>query len=268
MNKPILWIIILLAVVLIAVGGYFAWQYPLWEKPGFDFGRDEAADESVAELQGFIRLFEPVPNQLISSPLLIRGEARGVWFFEGSFPVKLVSSDGDVLAEGFATASGDWMTDDYVYFQTSLEYTTPAANEGVLILIQDDPSGLGELKELQVPVTFSQESETLTQEIIRVTAPTVGQSVTSPIVVSGEARGQWYFEGDFPLTLEDANGNVIAEGYASASGDWMTENFVPFSGSLTYENPPTPNGTVVLKKDNPSGLAEHDDEVRVPVTFK
>ena len=266
MNKAIFWIILILAIALIAVGAYFAWQYPLWQEPGFDWGDDK--DPAQAELHGYIRLYEPVPNQLISSPLTIKGEARGYWFFEGSFPIMLLGSNGAVLAEGLATTSNDWMTDDYVYFESKLEYETPSVNEGVLILKQADPSGQGKAKELQVPVTFSRQSESLTQEQIRVTLPTVGQTVSSPISVTGEARGPWYFEGDFPLILEDGNGNVISESYATAQGEWMTEDFVDFSGSLTYESAPTPNGIVVLKKDNPSGLPEHDDEIRVPVTFK
>ena len=266
MGKAIFWIILILAIVLIAVGVYFAWQYPLWQEPGFDWSDDK--DPAQAELHGYIRLYEPVPNQLISSPLLIKGEARGYWFFEGAFPIMLMGSDGVVLAEGYATASGDWMTDDYVYFESKLEYSIPAANEGVLILKQADPSGQGKSKELQVPITFSNISESLTQEQIRVILPTVGQTVSSPISVKGEARGPWFFEGDFPLILEDGNGSVIAESYATAEGEWMTEDFVNFSGSLTYENPPTANGTVILKKDNPSGLPEHDDEIRVPVNLK
>jgi len=36
---------------------------------------------------------------------------------------------------------------------------------------------------------------------------------------------------------------------------------------ITFENPETATGTLVLEKDNPSGLPEHADELRVPVRF-
>ena len=47
----------------------------------------------------------------------------------------------------------------------------------------------------------------------------------------------------------------------------MTENFVPFEGTLTFTAPTSGKGTLVLEKDNPSGLPEHADELRMPVKF-
>lgn len=47
----------------------------------------------------------------------------------------------------------------------------------------------------------------------------------------------------------------------------MTEDFVPFMVSLAFDAPSTATGTLVLKRDNPSGLPQNDDEVRVPVRF-
>jgi hypothetical protein len=91
--------------------------------------------------------------------------------------------------------------------------------------------------------------------------------VASPLTVTGEARGNWYFEASFPVKLLDANGNEIVVSYAQAQGEWMTEDFVPFMSTLTFAAPSTPTGTLVLQKDNPSGLPENDNSVSVPVTF-
>ncbi len=97
---------------------------------------------------------------------------------------------------------------------------------------------------------------------------------TFSLVVTGEARGYWYFEGDFPIILEDENGNLIAESFATAKLDlndpestWMTEDFVPFEGTLEFSAPNGEIGILVLKRDNPTGLPEHDDELRIPVNF-
>ena len=103
---------------------------------------------------------------------------------------------------------------------------------------------------------------------IVVAVPQPGDAVTSPLVVSGEARGTWYFEASFPVHLIDANGRELAAVPAQAQGDWMTTEFVPFSATLSFETPTTETGTLIFKKDNPSGLPEHDAEVRVPVQFK
>jgi hypothetical protein len=85
--------------------------------------------------------------------------------------------------------------------------------------------------------------------------------------VSGEARGSWYFEASFPVRLLDGNGQEIARGPAQAQGDWMTTNFVPFTVQLTFSPPTTPVGTLVLEKDNPSGLPQNAMSISIPVDF-
>jgi hypothetical protein len=98
-------------------------------------------------------------------------------------------------------------------------------------------------------------------------APVPDSVVISPLTVIGRARGTWFFEASFPVKLLDADGNEIAVGIAQAQDDWMTENYVSFQATLTFTTQAS-NGTLVLQKDNPSGLPEHDAEVRVPVRFE
>jgi hypothetical protein len=112
------------------------------------------------------------------------------------------------------------------------------------------------------------------QDLIKVAEPTPLGVVSSPLTVRGEARGVWFFEADFPVTLIDGNGNDLARWYASAVLDpnnpestWMTEDFVTFEGEIHFSTPTTPDGTLIFSKDNPSGLPEYDDELRIPVRF-
>ncbi len=102
---------------------------------------------------------------------------------------------------------------------------------------------------------------------IRVTSPAPGEAVSSPLTVTGEARGTWYFEASFPAELQDANGKVLAQTPAQAKGDWMTDKFVPFSVTLIFPKPATPTGTLILHRDNPSGLPQNEASVSIPVTF-
>lgn len=103
--------------------------------------------------------------------------------------------------------------------------------------------------------------------LITVAAPVASTKVSSPLSVTGEARGFWYFEASFPVELLDANGASLAIGVAQAQADWMTEDFVPFAATLTYPAPSTATGTLMLRKDNPSGMPENDDWLAIPVTF-
>ncbi|MES2953521.1 MAG: Gmad2 immunoglobulin-like domain-containing protein [Patescibacteria group bacterium] len=105
-------------------------------------------------------------------------------------------------------------------------------------------------------------------ELITISAPRPGDTVSSPIHLSGQARGYWYFEASFPVELLDSTGKQLAIVPAQAQGEWMTDAFVPFMADISYELSADTDGVLVFKKDNPSGLAEHDAEVRVPVKLK
>lgn len=41
-----------------------------------------------------IKVSDPLPEAVIKNPLIVRGEARGQWFFEASFPVKIFDENG------------------------------------------------------------------------------------------------------------------------------------------------------------------------------
>ncbi|HUP92583.1 MAG TPA: Gmad2 immunoglobulin-like domain-containing protein [Solimonas sp.] len=104
--------------------------------------------------QGLIQVDEPTPNQLIASPLTIHGKARGMWFFEASFPVSLLGPDGATLATVPAQADGEWMTEDFVPFHVTLSFTAPAAGGvGRLVLRKSNASGMPEHDDqLVIPV--------------------------------------------------------------------------------------------------------------------
>jgi len=99
--------------------------------------------------------------------------------------------------------------------------------------------------------------------------PQPNQDIASPLQLSGRARGTWFFEASFPISLVDSDGMIVAQGHADALSEWMTEDFVPFSASLEFIKPSSKNkGVLILRKDNPSGLSEYDDFLEVPVLFK
>ncbi len=105
--------------------------------------------------------------------------------------------------------------------------------------------------------------------LIVVTSPIKDSEITSPLSVAGRARGQWFFEGSFPIVLIDSYGNTIAESHVTAQGEWTTSEFVKFVGNLEFNNYiKGSKGTLILKKDNPSGLPENDDSIEIPITFK
>lgn len=117
--------------------------------------------------------------------------------------------------------------------------------------------------------SFTQEigNELEFTDSIQISNPRPNQQITSPLKVTGQARGAWYFEATFPVKLYDANDTLLAEGFATADGEWMTEEFVPFTAELTFEKPSTDTGTLVINNANPSGLSENEKELVMPVSF-
>ena len=119
-----------------------------------------------------------------------------------------------------------------------------------------------------------------TRELIEITAsfkdgfiylvsPMPGQIITSPLKITGLARGTWFFEGDFPVIVLDGENNTLATGYCTANGDWMTTDYVGFEGLIKFDKADNgEKGALLLRKDNPTGLPQHDNALRIPVYFK
>ncbi|MFW5888137.1 MAG: Gmad2 immunoglobulin-like domain-containing protein [Patescibacteria group bacterium] len=142
------------------------------------------------------------------------------------------------------------------------------------VMMGDTPVRYGNINEIDraVEVAILEsfefiETDNGEDDLIRTLQPEEGDIVSSPIKVSGEARGNWYFEATFPVRVEDANGTVLGEHYAETEDDWMTEDFVNFESEFSFEEPETATGTLILEKANPSGLEENADERRITIRF-
>lgn len=118
------------------------------------------------------------------------------------------------------------------------------------------------------PVTNTNIKDQPLSARVVVNAPKANTSVGSRFEVSGEAPGNWFFEASFPIQIRDKDGNVIGRTHANALSDWMTTSQVSFSSTVNVEGGYTGPATLILMKDNPSGLPEHDDAVEVPVVIQ
>ena len=102
---------------------------------------------------------------------------------------------------------------------------------------------------------------------IEVTAPLADEEITSPLEIKGRATGNWFFEADAPIEILDKDLNKIAESYITAEGEWMTKDFVEFSGKIEFDAPDGESGFLVFKRANPSDNRENDREHRIPIIF-
>lgn len=104
--------------------------------------------------------------------------------------------------------------------------------------------------------------------LITVTLPFPGAVTGKTFSVIGQARGTWFFEASFPIEVKDKNGVVLATAVAQAQDEWMTENFVPFKAEISVPESYIGPATLILKKDNPSGLPGHDASMSFPITIE
>lgn len=122
-------------------------------------------------------------------------------------------------------------------------------------------------------VAVSNEEEEKHKDLIVLDNIHAGSYISSPVTITGKARGNWFFEASFPISIVNWDGLIIGQGIAQAhppaGGDWMTEEFVPFEVTLEFDQPDYKNnGALILQKDNPSGLPEHDDALEIQIFFK
>lgn len=111
--------------------------------------------------------------------------------------------------------------------------------------------------------------ENASPDMIVVENPHPGGVVGKEFRVTGKARGNWFFEASAPIEVIGADGNTIAGSIATAEGDWMTTEFVTFKSEIidlpsAYIGP----ATIILRKDNPSGLPENDASVSIPIVVE
>ena len=104
---------------------------------------------------------------------------------------------------------------------------------------------------------------------ISISYPKENNEVTNPIKITGKARGNWFFEAQFPVKLMDSDGNIIASTSARAESDWMTTDYVNFSAEISYpKSTTTQRAILVLSKDNPSDDPKFDAFLYIPVLLK
>ncbi|MDD5721287.1 MAG: Gmad2 immunoglobulin-like domain-containing protein [Candidatus Pacebacteria bacterium] len=154
MKKFISVIIIIIILVIMAL----VWQINVKKETTMEPSLVSNMDTGNAEQKkDLIRVFSPQPNDVIKNSIDIKGEARGNWFFEASFPIKLINTEGKEvpLSQGYIMTSANWMTTDFVPFEQVVTFHTQKAGKGKLILMKDNPSGLPQnADELVIPISF------------------------------------------------------------------------------------------------------------------
>lgn len=162
---------------------------------------------------------------------------------------KLISRDGDIVEK---------------------DIPTPRACTEEAMLCPDGKTSVGRTGP-NCEFTACPEIVGIADKII-ISSPKTDEIVSSPVVVSGKARGSWFFEGSFPVGIYDSNDKLMGQApvnfvQQSENDTWMTEDFVDFQGRIEFSQPATDSGYMLFKKDNPSDNPELDESFKLPIKF-
>lgn len=142
MKRTIFILIVILGVV--ALASYFSQFF------------DQGMNIKISDKSNVIVVASPIKDSEVSSPLTVAGRARGNWFFEASFPIILLDSYGNTIAESHVTAQEEWTTNDFVKFVGTLQFSNYIkGSKGKLIMKKDNPSSLPENDDsIEIPIIF------------------------------------------------------------------------------------------------------------------
>lgn len=101
------------------------------------------AATSTQPLSTRVVVTSPKERAKVGKTFTVSGEAPGPWYFEASFPIKVVDANNNFIGSSIAHAQGDWMTTGQVPFTATVTvegYSGPA----ILVLLRDNPSGMPE----------------------------------------------------------------------------------------------------------------------------
>jgi hypothetical protein len=120
----------------------------------------------------------------------------------------------------------------------------------------------------EVSIVIQKSKNDTLNDLIQITQPLPGQNIKSPLNIEGIAKGYWFFEASFRVELTDENYQLITESNATATKEWMTEDWVPFTGTLQFPKPKTKNGYLIFYKANPSGMLEKEMSDTLKIRFQ
>lgn len=100
-------------------------------------------------------IVSPLPNTSITSPVQIKGFAKGNWYFEAVANIAILDAHGKPLGKGIAQAQSEWMTNQFVPFEGNIKFENPKTDSGKIVILKSNPSGMPENNDsIIMPIKF------------------------------------------------------------------------------------------------------------------
>lgn len=89
-----------------------------------------------------LTIYDTKKDDSVNIGTVIKGSITGSWYFEGEFPVRVLSENMEVLDTLTAKAQSDWMTQSDVPFEVKLDTYIDEEQVVILRFEKSNPSGL------------------------------------------------------------------------------------------------------------------------------
>lgn len=158
--KRILIIIGSIAVLIALVCIVFFWQQnkqqtiPAATAPSITISPSSTSISIQRQLEANIRIRSPKPNNVVSLPIIITGEAR---VFENQFNYRVRDSDGSVLTEGAATTNSRDIGQFGTFTIIINSLAEPNGINGEIEVFDYSPKDNTEVDKVSIPVKFDKE---------------------------------------------------------------------------------------------------------------
>ncbi len=102
---------------------------------------------------------------------------------------------------------------------------------------------------------------------VSVNQPELGATISSPVTVTGQAPGGWFFEAVLPISVETVDGEVLAEEIFVTDQNWMTEEAVDFSLEIEFDSTDANLGFIKIIKNDVSEIPRNQHFFYWPIGF-
>ena len=165
-----------------------------------------------------IEVIAPVAEVAYHSPIEIVGLSRT---FEGTVNIRLLDSQGEVLAERFAIGGA---VEGFDFFNTYVRFTVTEVQTGTVEIFEESAEDGSRLTEVIIPVTLLPG-----QRVIDLNSPEVGATVCNNIVINGYSNT---FEANVSIDVRQRDGDLITETFTTGGNlgiyaDFSTAVSVP-----------------------------------------
>ncbi|MCR4324434.1 MAG: GerMN domain-containing protein [Candidatus Curtissbacteria bacterium] len=159
MNKTSIGILVGIALTLIVAGAVYLLRarFNVPQPLSLSSPSPSALSSPIVSEQGNIKVTSPAPNQTVSLPIVIRGEAR---VFENQFNWRVRDADGTILAEGSAYANSPDIGQFGAFTISTNTLAEPSGTMGTIEVFDYSAKDASEIDKVTIPVQFDKEKNT------------------------------------------------------------------------------------------------------------